>query len=79
MISLSLPVPKNAPSHPLYFEQKPELFERDRQLLITYLERFAKGREQTWGIHPAFGKLTPEQCARLQYRHIDHHLKQFGA
>jgi hypothetical protein len=78
VISLPIPIPKNAPSHPLYFEQKSELFERDGQLLIGYLERFAKGREQKFGIHPAFGKLSPEQSARLQYRHIDHHLRQFG-
>jgi len=75
IINAPLPVPKNAPSMPMYFELKPELFAEDCKRLTEYLERFAQGREQKWGIHPAFGKMTPEQNARLQYRHIDHHLR----
>lgn len=29
--------------------------------------------------HPIFGKLTKEQWSRACWKHIDHHLKQFGA
>ena len=32
-----------------------------------------------WTEHPAFGPMTGRDCSRLQYRHIDYHLKQFGA
>ena len=28
--------------------------------------------------HPFFGKLTPEQWGKGLYKHLDHHLKQFG-
>ncbi len=28
--------------------------------------------------HPFFGKLTPEGWGKGMYKHIDHHLKQFG-
>ncbi|WP_342388337.1 DUF1569 domain-containing protein [Salinicoccus bachuensis] len=28
--------------------------------------------------HPFFGKLTPEQWGKGIYKHLDHHLKQFG-
>ena len=28
--------------------------------------------------HPFFGKITKEQGGRLVYKHIDHHLRQFG-
>ncbi|MDR3697396.1 DUF1569 domain-containing protein [Mucilaginibacter sp.] len=29
-------------------------------------------------IHPFFGKMTKEQVGCLAYKHIDHHLRQFG-
>ena len=29
-------------------------------------------------IHTFFGKLTKEQIGYLEYKHIDHHLRQFG-
>jgi hypothetical protein len=28
--------------------------------------------------HPVFGKLTKEQWAKATWKHLDHHLKQFG-
>lgn len=28
--------------------------------------------------HPYFGKLTPEQWGKASWKHIDHHLRQFG-
>lgn len=28
--------------------------------------------------HPFFGKLTPEQWGKGLYKHLDHHLNQFG-
>ncbi len=31
-----------------------------------------------WDEHPVFGKFTAEQWGKMQYKHLDHHLKQFG-
>jgi hypothetical protein len=28
--------------------------------------------------HPFFGKFTPEQWGKSMYKHLDHHLRQFG-
>jgi len=28
--------------------------------------------------HPLFGSMTPEDWGFLQYKHMNHHLKQFG-
>ena len=28
--------------------------------------------------HSFFGRLTPEEWAVLMYKHLDHHLRQFG-
>jgi hypothetical protein len=30
-------------------------------------------------VHPFFGKMTKEQIGQLDYKHIDHHLRQFNA
>lgn len=30
-------------------------------------------------VHPTFGPLTPEEWAQLNWKHIDQHLRQFGA
>jgi hypothetical protein len=73
-----MPVPKSAPTAPEYLVTQPGEFERDKQRVLDYLDRFAKGREQKWGVHPAFGNLSPEQWSRLHYRHFNHHLTQFG-
>lgn len=56
-------------------------FEEARKNLISLIENFsAKGPN---GIpnkkHPFFGTLTDEQWGSIQWKHLDHHLKQFGA
>jgi hypothetical protein len=28
--------------------------------------------------HPAFGRLTPEEWGKMSWKHMDHHLRQFG-
>jgi hypothetical protein len=30
-------------------------------------------------VHPFFGRMTEEQLGQMAYKHIDHHLRQFGA
>ena len=35
-------------------------------------------RESSGFVHPFFGKLTADQAGRMAYKHIDHHLRQFG-
>lgn len=32
----------------------------------------------SWNPHALFGKLTHNQWGKMQYKHLDHHLKQFG-
>ena len=35
--------------------------------------------ENSGFVHPFFGKLTAEQAGQMAYKHIDHHLRQFGS
>jgi len=48
--------------------------------LSALLERFFENGPRGCTKHPHafFGQLTPEEWARLMYKHLDHHLRQFG-
>lgn len=47
--------------------------------LEQLLDEFDGQRDRTeWQPHPAFGKLTKEEWGKMQYKHLDHHLRQFG-
>lgn len=52
-----------------------------RERLIGLVDRFAAAgpAKRTTHPHTFFGPLTPEQWAILAYKHLDHHLRQFGA
>ena len=41
-------------------------------------EAYAEKDKTEWEPHPAFGYFTAQQWGQLQYKHLDHHLKQFG-
>ncbi len=36
-------------------------------------------KENAGFVHPFFGKLTAEQAGQMDYKHIDHHLRQFNS
>lgn len=38
----------------------------------------AVGNREATGIHPAFGPLSDREWGLLVWKHMDHHLKQFG-
>jgi hypothetical protein len=54
--------------------------QRHRRRPRELLDRAASARTtDTWPEHPAFGKLSTRAWGVLIYRHMDHHLRQFGA
>jgi len=76
------PMRRNSPSLPELFSEEPTQceFQRERSKLLTAIDSFA-----TQGAagcsqypHPFFGPLNPQQWAILMYKHLDHHLRQFG-
>jgi hypothetical protein len=52
----------------------------ERERLCRLIDRFiAAGPEGcTTRPHSFFGRLTPDEWATLMYKHLDHHLRQFG-
>lgn len=56
-------------------------FATERRRLTAALDRFIAGGPPacTTKPHFFFGPMTPTEWATLQYQHLDHHLRQFGA
>lgn len=57
---------------------KPVEFLRDRRELEGLIERFASKEAHELQPHPIFGRLTTARWTRWGWRHMDHHLRQFG-
>ena len=55
----------------------PAEWERDRAELLTLMADFAERR--TFAAHPMFGTMSRRDWLTWGYRHVDHHLRQFGA
>ncbi len=74
-------IKKGSPTAPGFVINDERDFEKEKKLLIEDIEAFAKkGNAGNLGDrHPLFGKMTHEEWDLLQWRHLDHHLKQFGA
>jgi DinB superfamily len=75
------PFPKNSPTGPnLIIKHEPEL-EATRERLKALLADFhAMGEAGCDGnVHGFFGKMTGREWGITQYKHLDHHLRQFGA
>ena len=76
------PFSKNSPTHPkLVLNATPCDFDRERERLVAIVRRFHDlGPDAAARYRHAFAqKLTGDEWGRLQFKHLDHHLRQFGA
>jgi hypothetical protein len=55
-------------------------FKKEQELLINMVQSVGHKGESAikMKIHPFFGQMTPNEWGILFYKHLDHHLKQFG-
>ena len=74
------PMVRNSPTVPGMVVADERDLDAERQRLLQLVERFAAAGPAGCTTHPHsfFGRLTPEQWAVLQYKHLDHHLRQFA-
>lgn len=75
------PFAKNSPTGPyLIVHGDPEFVTaRDRlKVLVTRLHQLGEAGVDG-NVHGFFGKMTGAQWGATQWKHIDHHLRQFGA
>ena len=74
------PWKKNLPTAPDFIIKDERDFEEEKQELSGMISQFHNGGPEKVGLfpHPMFGTLTTEQWGKSMYKHLDHHLKQFG-
>jgi hypothetical protein len=54
-------------------------FSSEKSKLVDLVnETYAQRDKNEWNPHPGFGYFTKDQWGQMQYKHLDHHLKQFG-
>ncbi len=75
------PFMRNAPTDPSLKIVDQREFESERARLVSLVERFCRrGQSEVDGaVHSFFGRLNGDEWGRLMYKHLDHHLRQFGA
>jgi hypothetical protein len=72
------PIKRNSPSAPeTIIKDTPEDFDAEKARWVELMEYNAVNPIHGF-VHPFFGKMTHEQIGQLAYKHIDHHLRQFG-
>lgn len=73
------PFPRSAPTAPQLLGRTATDFDAERRTLGAMLDRCGDATQSFAAEHPAFGRLTRRAWGVLIYRHMDHHLRQFGA
>lgn len=76
-----MPFPRNGTTDKKYIIKDNPDFEKEKANIIQLIHRFSEGgpAKCTQYPHAFFGALTPEEWAIMQWKHFDHHLRQFGA
>jgi hypothetical protein len=74
------PIRKNSPTARSLVVTDERDLDKERNRLSGLIDKFAAGGTAgcTRNPHSFFGKMTPEEWAILMYKHLDHHLRQFG-
>lgn len=74
------PMKRNAPTSKVLVVADNRDLPTEQERLCGLIHRFASAGPQGCSTHPHtfFGPLTPDEWARLMYKHLDHHLRQFG-
>ena len=80
MVVNEKPYPKNSRTHPQYVVTDERSFEVEKQRLLKAIEHTATmpEAERRRLSHPLFGPMTDEELGWSAYKHLDHHLSQFG-
>lgn len=74
------PYPKNGRTAPVFIISDERNFDLEKEKLVNHIKRVAangadyyEGKENV-----SFGPLTAHEWSTLYYKHLDHHLRQFG-
>jgi Protein of unknown function (DUF1569) len=75
------PYKKSLPTSPAFIIKDERNFETEKLELNKLIVQFYKAGPDNVGKfpHPFFGTLSKEEWGKGMYKHLDHHLQQFGA
>ena len=75
------PFSKNSPTDPTFIVKGEKDFAAERQRLTGLVNKFCElGPEKaSVHVHSFLGGLKGEEWGVMMYKHLDHHLRQFGA
>jgi hypothetical protein len=76
-----VPWKRGLPTAPAFIIKDDRDFEKERTALMELVQQFyeAGPARAEKIIHPVFGRFTGEQWGQAMYKHLNHHLEQFGA
>ncbi|MBX3300035.1 MAG: DUF1569 domain-containing protein [Acidobacteria bacterium] len=83
MVLYVINIPKDVPT-PSGLDQmqdgtRPGEFDADVRRLFDEMDRLSQlPDDHSWGSHPYFGPMSAREWKILGYKHMDHHLRQFG-
>lgn len=72
------PFEKHLPTHKDFVVKFDPTLETEKQKLIDLVNRLNEKKDQLATKHPIFGKMSTAEWDALNWKHLDHHLRQFG-
>lgn len=80
IVTNEVPYKKNGQTAPHFLISDQREFEKERERLIDYVERAQKDGAAFYENRTShsFGVLSLQEWSNLFYKHLDHHLTQFG-
>ncbi len=75
------PFRKSSPTDPSFVVSDARDFAREKERLLGLVGRFCKGGATEAGkhVHSFLGRISGDDWGVMMYKHLDHHLRQFGA
>jgi len=78
---INVPWPKGAPTAPEFISIGDRFdFEAERTRCLGLIDEFvARPLDAKWPDHQSFGAVSGKDYSQLHAKHLNHHLRQFGA
>jgi hypothetical protein len=74
------PYKRGLPTAPSFIVKDQRDFNKEKERLIELVKKFSSGGPEglTKKPHPFFGVMSADEWNKSQWKHLDHHLQQFG-
>ncbi len=76
-IDSEAPFGRNSPTDPKFLDASADDLEAERTILFELIDDYLR-QGPSVAVHPFFGPMDETDWDRLMWKHLDHHLRQFG-